>query len=829
VGTPGDITDQTTIVDILDQAGQPITDQFGSSLPIPGSDGAGNFAVPLFRQYVTRPFPVVLRASGKDRAGNLRTLVFVAYAAQFGPISFDGPVYKNGLTVTFSASLMLSAQDETGSVLPDMSYGRFMSLPQGADGWEPTVEPRQHVSDEDTGHFINEASMASQVGGSTFVSDSDFFHGAEGQRVTSSVVHLSDTDFGKATKETGSVATSVVHVSDADFGTTRPRLGLVGSTTIIGEYGPPTDRISQANIFDGHIGRDMAIMAQKVYYQVGQFPTSYVAQFTGLVSAGCFMWLCYQPAFDGSDATALGNSIAALKAATPGGRIKVVLWQEPQNSQAGFPNASQYISLMHTYYPVVKAHGVPLVYDTATHANIAGAMNYLPVTNGQLDADEIVMDYYCSIAIKQDNLQFSLPKAMDAVARKYNVPLGFGELGTALNQNDANNVTVAQFTAYINGVTAIMLGRMQAGLKCSEVMWYNGDNTGTPTWNTITSDTDYRVPLLRTMFDTLSRRKTVSSTEGGGESPVGKTLTDGTLRAGFRGGRAAQLIGAVCSDATTCPSSISKWLSYGNPTIGPLDADKIFYSGTQVLDTFQNGHLGSDNESQLPAGSVPFVTIKDGQLPGLPGYVASIPDDRLVYLCYWHEAEDSFPNGDFATFIKNFISFSSTVRSIGKANVKIFQNSASFQYGQSGSIAQQGKWVVPPDYVDAYTVDVYQDGTSGSWPSNGLANYPRWLGWLSVFAGLGQPLGITEYGLGDAQGDAARNTRLALDCAYLRSAFPPTASAGSQVSPYPLLLWNYWWTNCDGPRGLATDPGKMRQFTDAPTLATWAQIVSGAL
>src|SRR5262249_1072700 len=149
--------------------------------------------------------------------------------------------------------------------------------------------------------------------------------------------------------------------------------------------------------------------------------------------------------------------------------------------------------------------------------------------------------------------------------------------------------------------------------------------TGAFNWNTIHTSSDFRIPLLQMMFDTLGAKKTVTGALSSGESPGPKIIGGGTLRGGFRGGRAAQLIGALTSPPDACPVSVSNWNSAGNPTIGPLDADKIFYSGTNPMDTFQNGHLGSDNESQLPTGVVPFITLKDDQLANVSRYVASVP------------------------------------------------------------------------------------------------------------------------------------------------------------------------------------------------------------
>ncbi len=215
-----------------------------------------------------------------------------------------------------------------------------MSMPAGASGWVPSFVAPVQVADSDSGTFFD-TGTASQVGGSTFVSDTDSGHFTEGQRVSTGTVNIADTDAGHFT-ETREVAGPVVFVSDSDHFTARPRSGLVGSTTPQGEYGAPTNRLDSATTFDGFIGggRNMAASGvQKIYYQQGEFPTSYTSLYSGIVSSGCFIWLCYQPAIDGSDASALSASIAALKAATPGGRVKVVLWQEPQNFTSIFSAA----------------------------------------------------------------------------------------------------------------------------------------------------------------------------------------------------------------------------------------------------------------------------------------------------------------------------------------------------------------------------------------------------------------------------------------------------------------------------------------------------------
>src|SRR5690348_6060753 len=186
---------------------------------------------------------------------------------------------------------------------------------------------------------------------------------------------------------------------------------------------------------------------------------------------------------------------------------------------------------------------------------------------------------------------------------------------------------------------------------------------------------------------------------------AGDAVSTGTFNV-----RVARYVGAVCSPANGCPSSVSDWLNYGQSTFGgQLMANKIFYSGTQSMDSWQSGHLKTDNESQIPAECLTVVTFKDAQIPALTKYITSIPLGREVWMCYWQEAEDSFPNGDFKTFKTNFISAAKTIRAVKHPGVRILQDSAGYHYGQKGSSAQLGQWIVDPEFVDVYSIDTYQN------------------------------------------------------------------------------------------------------------------------
>jgi hypothetical protein len=75
--------------------------------------------------------PVLIRMPSKDHLGAVRTLDIVLYRVQFGPITFDGPVYKDGLKVNYSGRALLSTVDETGASLGGYkAVGRLISRPQ---------------------------------------------------------------------------------------------------------------------------------------------------------------------------------------------------------------------------------------------------------------------------------------------------------------------------------------------------------------------------------------------------------------------------------------------------------------------------------------------------------------------------------------------------------------------------------------------------------------------------------------------------------------------------------------------------------------------------
>lgn len=287
--------------------------------------------------------------------------------------------------------------------------------------------------------------------------------------------------------------------------------------------------------------------------------------------------------------------------------------------------------------------------------------------------------------------------------------------------------------------------------------------------------------------------------------------------------RVAELIGAICSSATSCPSNVNSWLSVNNAgTLGPMNCNKMFYSPNDTMTTFSSGHKPTDKESNLPAGTTIMVCFRDVHAAALPGYVNSIPAGKNVIMVYQNEAEGSF-TGTPAQFVSNFETYSNTIRAQGNPSVSIGQVSLGYQYGVSGSTAQQGQWVVPPQFVDYYFVDSYQK--SWDYPTNGLSNFNSFQKWLGVFAGQGKPLGIAEYGITGCTVTPNRNTRMQADAAYLRSIFGGGTGA---VSPFPLFMWAYWYSNCQAGQIVANCDTK-NQFTTTAEQTTWANIANGVI
>jgi hypothetical protein len=92
-------------------SGEPVTSS--------GADPADFYEIELWtdRSFNQPSRPVYLRMPAKHSDGSVRQLEGVLYKVQFGPITFDGPAYKDGLKVNYEGKALLSDNDETGTAL----------------------------------------------------------------------------------------------------------------------------------------------------------------------------------------------------------------------------------------------------------------------------------------------------------------------------------------------------------------------------------------------------------------------------------------------------------------------------------------------------------------------------------------------------------------------------------------------------------------------------------------------------------------------------------------------------------------------------------------
>ncbi len=108
----------------------------GSTVKSSGAGVSQQFSLQMWEQNRMNPapVPVLVRLPSRDSDGVPRTLDIILYKVQFGPISLDGPAYKDGLKANYSGQALFSDKDEKGVAvvdsttgLPTKAIGRFLS------------------------------------------------------------------------------------------------------------------------------------------------------------------------------------------------------------------------------------------------------------------------------------------------------------------------------------------------------------------------------------------------------------------------------------------------------------------------------------------------------------------------------------------------------------------------------------------------------------------------------------------------------------------------------------------------------------------------------
>lgn len=101
-----------------------IANMTGESVVATGSGNETRYELELWSEasFNVPPKPMLVRMPSKDKDGVVRLLDIGLYKVQFRPITFDGPVYKDGLKVNYVGKALLSDTDEVGD--PFASGGR---------------------------------------------------------------------------------------------------------------------------------------------------------------------------------------------------------------------------------------------------------------------------------------------------------------------------------------------------------------------------------------------------------------------------------------------------------------------------------------------------------------------------------------------------------------------------------------------------------------------------------------------------------------------------------------------------------------------------------
>jgi hypothetical protein len=259
--------------------------------------------------------------------------------------------------------------------------------------------------------------------------------------------------------------------------------GLHGATLELAAFPPGTTWGGAITDWEGYTGT--TIKASKVYFAPGEFPTSISNEIHTFISEGIKALLAFKPAYDPptkADLAALANTLHLYQGA--GLAASVTLWPEAQDRMT----ASQFHRVFQYYGPTVRTY-YQLAYDAAGSRPTEWT-RYYP---GALLVDVVAIDYYGPTYLKGATLDTIAGLADHASPPK---PFGIWEMG---NNEGSNTLTQAQTENYFGYIQSFMAGRLQDGKANAEIVWYNGDAP-----NTISSSTDYRVPLWDSLVNATS-------------------------------------------------------------------------------------------------------------------------------------------------------------------------------------------------------------------------------------------------------------------------------------------------------------------------------------
>lgn len=290
----------------------------------------------------------------------------------------------------------------------------------------------------------------------------------------------------------------------------------------------------------------------------------------------------------------------------------------------------------------------------------------------------------------------------------------------------------------------------------------------------------------------------------------------------FQPYRAATAIGAhgdSCNDGTCSTYSSTDWLDTNN-TIGPLQADKEFNSGSLPSDF--TGTNCYDTEQKLPQSQWPLCVIAWKSVmsqSALTTFVHSIPSAQEVVLVFYQEPEgNSFSycgKTGGPAFVCEYENQMGYVRATGDyPNVLVSMDAGSYQYGDITDDNSSGdethtngtgcSFIPPGSYVDVYTYDHYEDTAVGQNIDTEPSREDNWKNWKHCVLPQNKPIGLAEFGLNlNAPTASSTATTLQADNSYLETLYGSTHE--------DFMLWEYWYAGG-------------WQFTSSSAISEWKAI-----
>lgn len=250
--------------------------------------------------------------------------------------------------------------------------------------------------------------------------------------------------------------------------------------------------------WEAAVGRHMSVT--KKYNETSVFPTDLtVNNIDRYIARRVKVCISFKPSFSplsAVDKKALDTTLALYK--SKGLNAEITLWQEPGNAKNNLSPA-QYQALVQYYGPTVRKYNFPLVANlNYADLKIANFTDYAKLVTDLVD--KYAIDYYYN--------NFGAGHPLDpaaTIADGAGLPFGIWECSTAGPDSGAPDHAAGM--RYMNYLLSFMRGRLGAGRRNADVIWYDGDcSTTEPNGQPgpILTSSDYRVPLYQKLWDDLS-------------------------------------------------------------------------------------------------------------------------------------------------------------------------------------------------------------------------------------------------------------------------------------------------------------------------------------